>query len=518
MNKSRMMQAALGIFVISSLSKIVGFFREVLIASRFGSTGVTDAFFVADSVTSFIFRFAGAGLGFAIIPIIARIRNEKTIIEERRYISQMNFLFTFIAIILMTFGFVFTKPIVKIFAIGFEGEQLLLTVKLVRIGLPLILFNMMFTIFGTYNQSLNKFFIPASSGFILNIPIIIYLLVFYKDFGIEGLVVSFVIGYILRTIYIFVPTGINTKLFARFTLSDEYLKNTLSIMIPVVLTSMISYINLVVDKTLASRLITGSISALSYAAKTKTMVNGLFVGSIVTVIYPQLADAISKENRDKTKKMFTYGMNIILLIVIPCAIGISVLSYPVVKIIFMRGAFDERAVAMTSSALRYYSFGIIGVAVGLMVNKIYYSLHDSKTTMKIGMITVTTNIVLNLILIGPMKHNGLALATSIAASVGTIIKLKMLKYKPIDTSLKENLSVLFKAVFAASIMGIFVYFLANSVIDLYSGSSFVNFAKLILVVLSGATVYGAIIYLFKIEEIRDIIERIINILKKKTAE
>ncbi len=518
MNKSRMMQAALGIVIITSLSKIIGFFREVLIASRFGSTMMTDAFFVADSVTSFIFRFAGAGLGFAIIPIIARIRNEKSIVEERRYISQMNFLFTFIAIILMTLGYFFAKPIVKVFAIGFKGEQLLLAVKLVRIGLPMILFNMMFTIFETYNHSLNKFFIPASSGVILNVPIIVYLLTFYDEFGIEGLVVSFVIGYVLRTIYMFVPTGINTKLFSRFTLSDEFLKNTLSIMIPVVLTSMIAYVNLVVDKTLASRLTAGSISALSYAAKTKGIVTGIFVTSIVTVIYPQLADAISKENRDKTKKMFTYGINIILLIVIPCAIGLSILSYPIVKIIFMHGAFDETAVAMTSSALRYYSFGIIGVAVGLMVNKIYYSLHDSKTTMKIGIITVTTNIVLNLILVGPMKHNGLALATSIAASLGTIIKLKMLKYKPIDTSLRENLSVLLKATFAASIMGILVYYMANSVVDLYSGSSLINFAKLILIILSGVMVYGAIIYSLKIEEIRDIVERIINISKKKKVE
>ena len=510
-----MMKAAIGVFIIVALSKMLGFVREILIAYRFGAGIETDAFFISESISSVIFRLAGAGLGIAIIPIVSRIRAEKGLKEESNYIWNISVFFSLIAFILMGFTFVFTKPIVKLFAIGFEGERLRLAIEFTRISIPLILFNFLYSVFEAYNHSRNQFYIPASAGFLLNIPVIIYLLLFYKNFGMVGLIISLIIGYGLRIIYLYIPLRKMIIKTQKFNIRDKYLWSTFSIMLPIIITGLIKHINQIVDKTLASRLMYGSISALSYAAKTEGAINLLFVATLVTVLYPQFSAAVSVSDHNRLKKMFTYGFNSILLVVIPITFGIIILSYPIIKIVFMHGAFDEAASVMTASALLFYSLGIIGSGVNVIVDKIYFSFHDSKTTMKIGIITVVLNILLNIILVQHMQHNGLALATSIAITVSAIVKFYLLKYKDIEIEYKKMMIVLLKSIIASIIMGILIYFTVFYWVDIYKGAFLEKITRLILICLFGAGVYGVIIYVLKVEEIIEIVDKIKNKLLKK---
>ncbi len=508
MDKSKVFKTAIGIFIIVTLSKTLGFFREMMIAYRFGSGSGTDAFYVADSINSVIFRFAGAGLALAVIPVLAKIKKEQSDIRVKQYIWTLCVFFSVIATVLMILTLFFTEPIVRLFALGFTGERLEMAIRLTRIGIPIIFFNFFYAIFEAYNQSNERFFIPASSGLFLNIPIIGYLIFFHDRMGLEGLVVSMIIGYGLRSLYLYIPIRSERIIGLPFTLKDEYLKATMAIMFPIMLTSMINYINIIVDKTLASRLVPGSISALSYASRTISAIDMLFVASLVTVLFPQFSQAVSIDNQSRLKRMFTYGLNCILLIVIPAMAGIVILHEELIRVVFMRGAFDEVAAGMTSSALLFYSFGIFGRGINVFVNKIYFSFHDSKTTMRIGMAAIALNIILNIVLVRVMAHNGLALATSIVITLSMIAKFILLKNKPLVIEYKKIMITAGKSLLATFVMAIILNQILVNQWIVFDGEAMIQFIKLIVVCLICVSVYGLMIYWLRVDEVRELTGKI----------
>ena len=170
---------------------------------------------------------------------------------------------------------------------------------------------------------------------------------------------------------------------------------------PVLLGSAVRQINGVVDKTLASELIEGSISALTYAQRINDMVIAVFVMAITTVVFPMLSQAFSQGDDNQLKKILNQGVNIILLVTVPATIGMILLAEPIVRIFFERNAFDAQATFMTSGALVFYSIGLVGSSLRLMLNKVFYSFHDTKTPMINGAMAVMLNIVLNLLFIRP---------------------------------------------------------------------------------------------------------------------
>ena len=163
---------------------------------------------------------------------------------------------------------------------------------------------------------------------------------------------------------------------------------------------------------------------------------------------------------------------------------------------------------MTASALFFYSLGLIGSGVSLLVDKVYFSLQDSKTPMKIGMIAVAINIALNLMLVGPMKHNGLALATSISGTFAATVKFLCLRKKNIAVEYRKMFETFLKAAVSSLVMGIFVYILAFSLIDIPLGEATWQFVKLLAVCASGALVYGVMLYMLRVEEVREITGKI----------
>ncbi len=492
MKKNTMIKATIGILIITSISKLTGFFREVMIAYRFGSDFTTDAYFVSNSIYAVIFGLAGAGLSAAIIPILSRIRNEKKT-TEGEYINNMAVLFTLVSFIVISIAYIFAKPLVKIFAVGFTGEELSITTRYLRIGLPIIYCNFMYSIFEAFNHSRNRFFLVASGGMLVNAVVVSYLAIFYDRFGMEGLIVSNILAYGLRALLIYLPLSKDTGKKLSLKIKDEYLKATYSIMFPLMISAIIMQINLIVDRTLASTLVEGSISALRYAAQTRYAINGLFITAMVTVIYPSFSEWIVKDDKEKLKKMFTYSMNMITILVIPLTAGLTTLNHEIVDVIYSRGAFNAEAVYMTSSALFYYSLGIAATGMGLFINKVYYAYQDSKTTMKIGMAAVVLNIILNLILVRYMAHNGLALATSIVATLSVIVKIYLLKNKNLEIEYKNILSIMVKSIIASVPMALVVKSM-SSLLYITSGTSIIKVIKLISTVGAGAIVYFVLIY------------------------
>ena len=500
--KQHVAQSAAIIAIFTLISKGLGFIREVMIASKYGSGIETDTYFVAMTATVIIMGTLGSALNTTLIPIFSEIRGKGGRKAQRKYLNNILNIVVLITVILAILAFIFSPILIKILAKGFEGEQFNMAIRLNRIGLPIVIFLGITYVFSGYLQS-NQIFGPhAIMGIPYNFVFLIYLFFFSEGMDISVLMLVSVIASSTQFL-IQVPavrhSGYRYSL--NVNLYDPYLKKAMMLVLPVLLGSAVRQINAVIDKTLASELVGGSISALTYSNRINEMIISVFVMAITTVVFPMLSDAFSHGDSSQVKRIFNEGVNIILLITVPATIGIMILAEPVVYIFFERNAFDAAATRMTSSALFFYSIGMIGASLRLMLNKVFYSFQDTKTPMINGAIAVILNVVLNLLFVRFMAHDGLALATSISAIFTTVLLFIDLRKKMGQIGMK-NMSITFiKTLFAGLVMGVVVYLIYFKLGSLFALNKLVELIMLLLSIAIGVVVYFGICIALKVKEI-----------------
>jgi putative peptidoglycan lipid II flippase len=510
-SKRRAAKSAAIIAVFTLLSKFLGFIREVLIASKFGSGYETDTYFVAMTATVIVMSTVGAALNTTLIPIFTEIEEEKGKKHKLKYMNNVLNMVMIITAVLMVLGYFLSPVVIKILAKGFTGKQFQLAVKLNRIGLPII-----FCLGGTYVfsgllQSSERFGAPAIMGIPFNLVYIIFLLNFSQKFGIKGLMVTSVIA-ALTQVLVQIPSA--KKLGYRYSfyldLEDKYLNKALILTIPVLLGSAVQQINTIIDKTLASDLVDGSISALTYASRVNDLVISVFVMAITTVIFPMMTKEVTKDNKEEFKELMAQGINIILIITVPATIGLIILAHPAIKIFFEREAFDEIATYMTAQALIFYSIGLVGSSLRLMLNKVFYSFQDTTTPMINGAIAVGINVVLNLIFVKSMGHAGLAFATSISATFTTLLLFINLRKKMGTIGLRRYMKCFIKTLTASIIMGLFVYGVFYGLDKILPDIFIFELIDLIISVFIGIVVYFLVCCILKVEEVGIIVNRLGN--------
>lgn len=246
-------------------------------------------------------------------------------------------------------------------------------------------------------------------------------------------------------------------------LKDKYIQMMVTMAFPVIVGQSVNQINILVDKTLASGIAVGGISALNYAIRLNGFVQGLFVASITTVLYPMISKMAAAKNMKGLKSSISEAISTVNLLVIPATIGAMIFSKEVVGLLFGRGAFTPEAVDMTANALFYYSIGMIAFGLIDILSRAFYAMQDTKTPMINATIAVVLNIILNFILSKYLGIGGLALATSIAAIVSTILMFITLRKKIGGFGLKEITSSFIKISLASVIMG----FIALSSFNLF---------------------------------------------------
>jgi putative peptidoglycan lipid II flippase len=504
--------SALFIIIFSLASKILGFFREILVASKFGSGMETDAYFVALTATSLLTILIWTAINTTLIPILAEIEFKEGPSTKIQHVNNMINIVSIITFILTILVWLLAPIIIKIMASGFRGSQLDLAISLTRIGIPKLIFSGSIGIFIAFLHSEQRFksvsFIPMFSSFI----IILYLLIFSNRFGIKGLMFASFLSIAIQLI-VLLPEVKSLRYKYKFIIDikDKYLLKLGYLIIPILCGTAINEINTLVDRTLASKLIAGSISALNYANKLNNLVLEVFIVAITTVIFPMLSKGSNSNNMNSMKKIMGSGINIILIITIPATVGLIILSKPIVEIAFERGAFDTTATMMTSQALTFYSLGLVAMALRLLITRVYYSLQDTKTPMINGAISVGFNIVLNLILVRFMAHSGLALATSIAANIAILILMFGLKKKIGSWEAITYIKCGLKSGAASTVMGFVVYTIYYYMNLNLSNGAVYEIISLLTSVAIGIIVYLALCYVFRIEEVHTLL----NTVKRK---
>lgn len=501
-----MKKTAILLMFLTIISKIIGFLREISLSYFYGATNVSDAYIISITIPTVIFALIGAGISTGFIPMFSSIERDYGEKEAKRYMNNLVNIIILLCTFIVVFVLFFTEPVVKLFASGFQGETLALAIRFTKISIIGIYFTGIIAVFSGFLQLKENFAIPALIGIPMNIIIIFSLFLSSKT---DIIVLS--IGTVLATLsqLVFLIPSIRKKRYRyKFILDfkNKHIINMARIAIPVIIGVSVNQINVLVDRSLASGISVGGISALTYANRLNGFVQGLFVVSISTVMYPMISKMAAKKDMDGLESSIIEAINSISILVIPATVGAMVFSKPIVKLLFGRGAFDPIALAMTSNALFFYAVGMIGFGLREVLSRGFYALKDSKTPMINGVIAVSTNIVLNIILSRFLGIGGLALATSISAILGSTLLIISLRKKLNHFSFRKIFKSWIKIFLASLIMGVVAYFSYNFLLKIFSES----LALLASIGVAGV-VYLGILPFLRLEEV----ENMIDIVKKK---
>jgi putative peptidoglycan lipid II flippase len=492
--------------LISIGAKVLGFGRELMIANKFGASSDADAFFVALTLSSLIGALIGQSLNTVMIPLLTEIRNKNNINDKNRFTSNLLGIIILFSILLVVISYLLSPVIVNIVAYGFDINQYNLTLKLFRVGLLSVLLTGVMSVLRAYLQSEKKFNESAFSEMAINISYLFFLFFYADNYGVYGLMLAGVFGVLIQ-VFIQIIALRSTKFSYKFLfdIRDLYIKKVIVLSAPIFLTVIVNDINKSVDKALASSLIEGSVSALSYGNRINVMIFGIFITSIATIIFTDLSDLAANKSFVKFKKTFLSSASLIILLTIPLTLMLIVFSNQIVSILFERGLFNSKATEMTSSSLVYYSIGLTGLSLRLLLVKTFFSLQLTKVPMINSIIAVVFNIILSVILVKTMKHDGLALASSLSITFISIIMFFSLRRKIGYINYKYLGIIVFKTIIAALTMTLLSKYVYNI---LYINNTMI--ISLLISLTIGLVVYIIICSLLKVKELNLIILKIKN--------
>lgn len=508
-------KAAIVVMVITLISKITGFLREIVLGSTYGATYVTDAYLVSQTIPQVIFATVTAALATTYIPLYSDIRIGRGEREAVKFTNKVVNAVFFLSAVVALLGMIFAEQIVSVIALGFEGETLKLAVSFTRITFMMVLFIGLSNIFQGFLQSNGEFALPALIGIPYNF-ILISAMLFFGSKRPYGLVIATLLGAFSQlAVLLFGALKRGYRFETAFALNDPDVLKVASLSVPVMMGTAVQQLNTTIDRMLASGLPEGSISALNFANRLNGFVYGLFSLSLSAVIYPLLSRLRAEEDLDAFKDKLVTSLNAIVLIILPITAGALILNRPIVSLLFERGEFTSRATAMTASALAYYSLGMVFYGMRDVLNKAFYSLQDTRTPMVNGMVTVGLNIIMNLIFVRFMAHNGLALATSISAALTTMLLVFNLRKKLGGIGGKKLAEAFAKSALSSAAMGLLVFLLyRNFAGHIENSSRLLGLMALGIVVGLGAVFYFAMIYALKVEEAKWLLSLARNGMKK----
>jgi putative peptidoglycan lipid II flippase len=451
------------------VSRISGMLRDIVIAAFFGANWMTDAFWVAFRIPNMLRRLLGEGsLTISFVPVFTEYLQKKT---KEDAIELANNAFTILSIILVVvsvLGILFSPLIVGVIAPGFisDPQKFSLAVFLNRLMFPYIFFVALVALCMGILNSFRHFAAPALSPVMLNIAMIAAAFTLRPFFAepITALAVGVLIGGFLQLAlqWPFLRNfGFKLKLIVN--LHHPGIKQIGLLMIPAILGAGVTTINVVVGTVLASLLPGGSVTYLFYADRVMELPLGVFAIAIGTAALPSFSSHVAAGKIDELKSSISFSLRLMLFLTIPAMVALMALNLPIISVLFQRGAFDTRAAVYTSQALLCYALGLWAFATIRVFVSSFYSLQDSKWPLKAAIVTLIVNVLAALALMHPLKHSGIALAGSIAASVNVLVLAFVLKRK-IGTYLDRSFFVsIFKIIISALVMlaAIFLFDLLN---------------------------------------------------------
>jgi len=415
-------------FVVSAMtitSRITGFLRDLVFAQVFGAVSGLDAFLVAFRIPNFLRRlFAEGAFSQAFVPVLSEYKLHRLESETLAFIDQIARTM-FLALFAVTVVAVLITPwLIWIFAPGFlhDPTRYDLAVVMLRITFPYLLFISLTALISGILNTYSSFAIPAFTPNLLNFALIgaaLFMAPHFKQ-PVVALAWGVFIGGVLQLVFQ-LPFVAKIKMmphlcFKKYA-TDDGVKRVLRLMLPAVFGVSVAQISVFVDTLFASFLQPGSLSWLYYSDRLTSFPLGVFGVAIATVILPHLAKKHAARATQEYSEALDWALKLVLLIALPAMLGIILLAKPLLTTLFAYGKFTSHDVIMASKSLIGFALGVPAFMLVKILASGFYSRQNTKTPVKIAIIAMLANIILDAILIFPLKHAGLALATSMTSSL-----------------------------------------------------------------------------------------------------
>jgi putative peptidoglycan lipid II flippase len=455
---------AAGVVGMATLaSRIMGYLRDMVMSWSFGTSAAADAFYVAYRIPNLLRELLAEGsMSAAFIPVFTETLTKESK-EGARQLANAVFARLLVILVIVTgIGIIFAPYIVKAIAWGWkvenQREKFLLAASLTRMMFPYLLFIGMAALAMGMLNSLRAFLTPALSPVMLNVMTIsgVFFLAPQMPQPIMGAAIGVVLGGLFQFL-IQVPAlqRQGMMLRPRFTPSHPGVKQVGKLALPVFFSSSVSQINNFLGTIFASFLATGSITYLFYGMRFIHFPLGIFGVAIATAVLPTLSTQATKQDMESFRDTLSLGIRLVFFIMFPAMAGLITLRVPIINLLLEHGEFNRISTTGTAVALLYYAVGLWAFAGVRVVSQAFYSLQDTKTPVRIALLTLAANIVLSIILIQtPLQHGGLALANSLTAALNIALLTKRLRKKIGRMDGRRIALSLMKIVPASIVMGL----------------------------------------------------------------
>ncbi len=444
-------KAASTVSLLTLVSRITGLVRELLIASTFGASAMTDAFNVAFRIPNLFRRFFAEGaFSQAFVPVLAESKVQHGDAQTRLLIDRVATLLTWILILTCVIGVAAAPVLVWAMASGLKQEPrgFEAAVVMTRWMFPYIGFMSLAALAAGVLNTWKRFAVPAATPVLLNLSMIAAAWLgspWFRTIGLEpvyalggGVILggTLQLGVQLAALH---HLGLLPKIGGRWAAvkdawSDPATKRIATLMMPALLGVSVAQISMLINTQIASHLTPGSVSWLTYADRLMEFPTALLGVALGVVLMPQLAAARAASDTGRYSAMLDWGLRLVVFMAVPCAVALLTFSKPLVAVLYHYGAFTERDVQQTTTALMGYGAGLVGLVAIKVLAPGFYANQDIKTPVRIAIGVLIITQLLNLVFVPLLQHAGLALAIGIGAVINALLLLVGLmrrgSYKP----------------------------------------------------------------------------------------
>ncbi len=423
-----LLRAAATVSGLTLLSRITGLIRENLIATVFGASALTDAFFVAFRLPNLLRRlFAEGAFSQAFVPMLAERRlqaEQGNAGGAREFVSRVASALFWVLLAITILGMAGAPLLVWLMASGLSAdlEAHSAAIAMTRFMFPYILLISLVALSAGILNTWKKFAIPAFTPVLLNVSIIAAALLVAPrvEPAIYALAAGVLLGGVAQ-LAIQIPALARLGMLPRISLNplkafaDPDVRAVVSKMAPAVLAVSVAQISLVINTHIASRLTPGSVSWVSFGDRLMEFPTALLGVALGTVLLPSLSRASQLQERAQYNELLDWGLRLCVLLAVPCTVGLGLMAEPLTALLFHYGRFSAHDVEMTRLAVLAYSTGLVGLIAVKVLAPGFYAQQDIRTPVRIALIVLAATQLLNLLLVPWLQHAGLALSISLAA-------------------------------------------------------------------------------------------------------
>lgn len=477
------------------ISRVLGFVRDVIIARYFGASMGADAFFVAFKIPNFFRRlFAEGAFSQAFVPVLAEAKEKRGQQAVKHLVNAISFRLGGILLLLTAFGVFGSSLWMIVFAPGFIDDPVKfgLASDMLSITFPYLLLISLVAFSSAIMNTYNQFAVPAFTPVFLNLVLISFAVWVSPllDIPVMALAWGVLVAGVVQLLF-HLPFLYRLGLLPHPSKeTDPGVGEVKRLMLPALFGVSVAQINLLVDTVLASFLVTGSVSWLYYSDRLMEFPLGVFGVALATVVLPGLSKKAANENWQGFQEDLDTALRLVLIIGLPATLGLLLLAEPLIVSLFYYGAFTEQDVTMSGMSLMAYSFGLLGFILVKILAPAFYSRKDMKTPVKVAVVALVTNTVLNLILIGPFAHVGLAAATTFSAFVNAGLLYWYLQKQQVFTPLTGWKKLFVQVLLANAALVAFIVLLSPSTASWLAFDAWHRMAWLTGLVIGAMVVYG----------------------------